>query len=86
MKFIVLVVISGTVNFKQGLYGVAGTSVCGLAGRRTRIPVNDYFVSNIREKRISCKMNDNTGCGYRGCDSVDLRRSLESVIEPKVAA
>ena len=52
----------------------------------TRIPVNDYFVLNIREKRISCKMNDNTSCGYRRCDSVDLRRSLESVIEPKVAA
>ena len=47
---------------------------------------NTYFVFFIRKKRISCKMNDNTSCGYRRCDSVDLRRSLESVMEPKVAA
>ena len=34
LNFIVLVVISGTVNFKQGLHAVAGTSVCGLSASR----------------------------------------------------
>ena len=34
LKFIVLVVISGTVNFKQGLHGVAGTPVCDISASR----------------------------------------------------
>ena len=92
LKFIVLVAISGTVNFKQGLHGVCWHSSLWPFSQpsrkfwRTIIPVNDYFVFSIRKKRISRKMNDNTSCGYRRCDSVDLRRSLESVMEPKVAA
>ena len=42
----------------------------------TRIPVNYYFVLSIRHKRISCKMKDNTSCGYRKHDPPKRRTML----------